>query len=120
MVEDNPRLPAWRSAVMDAAVLAARDAELPGALTTPVWLEATFCFQRPRSHYGTGRNAGTVKPSAPGQYHAQKPDGDKLTRALFDALTVAGVVRDDSLIASCQWVKWWGETDYMAVELWTS
>jgi len=119
IMESNKRLPAWRDAMIAAAVSAADAADWTTA-TRPVVVEATFCFTRPRSHYGTGRNAGLIKAGAPGILHTQKPDGDKLCRALFDALTIAGAVRDDSIIAQCQWVKWWGERDYMAVELWTT
>jgi Holliday junction resolvase RusA-like endonuclease len=118
IMESNKRLPGWRTAMVDAAVAAAEAAQWVTA-QCPVTLEASFCFARPRSHYGSGRNTGSIKTSAPGMLHTQKPDGDKLARALFDALTIAGVVRDDSYIAQCQWVKWWGERDYMAVELWT-
>jgi Holliday junction resolvase RusA-like endonuclease len=54
-----------------------------------------FVFPRPKSHYGTGRNAGTLKPGAP-LYHASRPDRDKLERAINDALKIAGIFKDDS------------------------
>ena len=54
-------------------------------------------MQRPKSHFGTGRNAGKLKPSAP-KYPAVKPDVDKLSRAVHDALTIANVIDDDSRI----------------------
>ena len=38
-----------------------------------------FRFVRPKSHYGTGRNAKKLKPSAP-PHHTQKPDATKLLR----------------------------------------
>ncbi len=53
---------------------------------SPVQLELQFFFQRPKSHYGTGKKAECVKSSAP-HYHAQKPDATKLIRAVEDALT---------------------------------
>lgn len=55
----------------------------------PVAVELRFGLPRPAGHWGTGRNAGVLKPSAPA-YPAVKPDVDKLTRAVLDALT--GVV----------------------------
>lgn len=51
-----------------------------------VRVEIAFTLPRPRSHFGTGRNAGKVKPSAP-RYPTTKPDTDKLIRAVLDALT---------------------------------
>ena len=47
------------------------------------------------------RNAGVLKDSAPGG-KATAPDLDKLCRALGDALTQSGVLRDDALIV--EWV----------------
>lgn len=71
-------------------------------LDGPLRLTAQFFFARPKSHYGTGRNANRLKPSAP-IHHAQTPDLAKLVRAIEDAMS--GVVyRDDRQI--CQY----GET----------
>lgn len=58
----------------------------------PVHIDAGFYFPRPKSHYGTGKNADKIKPSAP-IFHVTKPDGDKLFRALGDALK--GVLYND-------------------------
>jgi len=56
-----------------------------------------FMFERPRSHYGTGRNAHEIKPSAPA-YKSTRPDLDKLVRAVLDSLT--GIVfAEDSQVA---------------------
>lgn len=56
-----------------------------------------FMFPRLKGHYGTGRNASTLKPSAPA-FRNTKPDKDKLERAINDALTDAGVWKDDSRV----------------------
>ncbi len=53
-----------------------------------------FVFPRPAAHFGSGKNAQVLKPSAP-FYKNTKPDKDKLERAINDALTDAGVLRDD-------------------------
>lgn len=67
---------------------------LQGALT----VEAVFYFLRPKTHYGTGRNAGVLKESSPA-YVTTRPDLDKCARALADALT--GIAwRDDSQIVT--------------------
>ena len=65
----------------------------------PVKLALYFVVPRPKNQFGSGRNAAVVKPSAPG-WPAVKPDTTKLTRSVEDALTVAGVWTDDSLV--CQ------------------
>lgn len=70
----------------------------------PVALSITFYLPRPKSHYGTGRNAGLVKESAP-TLHTTKPDGDKLTRAVMDALTNAGAYTDDSWVVTANYWK---------------
>ena len=65
-------------------------------LTGPLNLAIEFRLLRTKGHYGTGRNAGTVKPSAP-TYSSTRPDLTKLTRALEDALK--GITwRDDSQV----------------------
>ena len=57
-------------------------------------LKVTCFFARPKSHYGTGRNAGRLKASAP-PYPISKGrnDLDKLLRLIFDAMT--GIVYED-------------------------
>ena len=72
----------------------------------PVTITATFFFERPQSHYGTGRNSGTLRPNAPTK-HTQRPDGDNLFKALTDAITDAGLWRDDALIADAHIAKRW-------------
>jgi Holliday junction resolvase RusA-like endonuclease len=80
----------WRG-LITAAVRAA----WPGsALEGPVQCSLVFELPRPRGHYGTGRNAGTLRPSAP-LYPGVAPDLDKLVRAVFDAVSDAGTVWGD-------------------------
>jgi hypothetical protein len=52
----------------------------------PVVVHAAFVFRRPRSHYGSGKNARKLKPSAPSA-PPTAPDCDKLARAVGDAGT---------------------------------
>lgn len=51
----------------------------------PLRLECRFYFKRPKAHYGTGRNAGQLKRSAP-IYHVSKPDVDNAVKFVFDCL----------------------------------
>jgi Holliday junction resolvase RusA-like endonuclease len=65
-------------------------------LTGPLKVSLHFAFARPKCHYGSGKNAQTLKPGAPLR-HVTKPDVLKLARAVEDALT--GIVWvDDSQI----------------------
>ena len=92
--EDNPATRPWRNAVAWEAK-AAMNGTMP--LAGPVRLDVVFYFPRPKSHFGSGRNAETLKPAAP-TFHTAKPDVDKLCRAIGDSLTGI-VLRDDSQIA---------------------
>ncbi len=97
MVDSNPKSKPWMAAVSSEAAAAMNGRPL---LEGPLLLTATFFFPRPKSHFGTGKNAAFLKAVAP-TYHGTKPDADKLVRALGDAMT--GVVyRDDSQIAVLQ------------------
>lgn len=60
----------------------------------------TFRFIRPKCHYGTGRNAERVKPSAPIVWeHLVVPDRDNLEKAVLDSLS--GIVwHDDSQVVT--------------------
>jgi len=68
----------------------------------PLAVMLYFDMPRPKGHYGTGRNAGVLKASAPKE-HTKKPDIDNLVKFVLDALH--GVYwRDDSIITSI-WAK---------------
>jgi len=99
--DDNEDSKPW----MDSCKLAAMQVYRGELLRGPIELLVRFHFKRPESHYGSGKNAGTLKQSAP-EYHAQSPDLDKLVRCLGDSLT--GVVYVDdrqvcSTISSRHW-----------------
>ncbi|MFA5943161.1 MAG: RusA family crossover junction endodeoxyribonuclease [Candidatus Thermoplasmatota archaeon] len=94
---DNPNTRPWQAAVGWCAAAAMKGAE---PTLGAVAVEVVFRFPRPKSHY---RKSGELKPKAPAR-HTTKPDLDKLTRALFDALT--GIVwRDDSQAFTVQATK---------------
>lgn len=96
MVESSAKVKPWRQDVAAAA----RDAAESAGWTAPagsVVVHLQFRLPRPRGHYGTGRNAGRLKPSAP--THFRKPDLDKLVRSTLDALTTARVLGDDAQVA---------------------
>lgn len=102
--EANPNTRPWRAAVAaQAAETMGETPLLEGALE----LSVQFVFPRPKSHYGTGRNAGVLKDAAP-VFHATKPDCDKLVRAIGDALT-GTLCRDDSQFSQVHAEKVYGE-----------
>lgn len=67
-----------------AMFLRAEDAPLT---LGPVSVDLIFYFTRPKNHYGTGRNASVLKPSAPAVPYGSRNDIDKLCRAVLDAMT---------------------------------
>lgn len=92
IVEDAKRNKPWRSSVAMVASQAMTGSPLAG----PISVDVVFRVARPKGHFGSGRNAGTVRPSAP-MHPTTKPDATKLWRAAEDALT--GIVwRDDAQI----------------------
>lgn len=103
MTADDPNTLLWRNAV----AVAAREAYDGPLITGGVILLIRFTFPRSKRHFGTGRNAGKLKPAAPAD-HIQRPDCDKLVRAICDSLK--GVTwRDDSQVCQLSARKQWGE-----------
>jgi Holliday junction resolvase RusA-like endonuclease len=93
----------WRSLV---ATIGADNISTP--IAGPLAVTFHFVMPRPRSHYGTGRNAGTLKRSAP-DWHISPPDATKLVRAAEDALT--GIAwNDDRQIVHQTATKRYGES----------
>lgn len=112
MREASEHVKDWRQQIASVAI-ETMDGKAP--LTQAVKLVVVYHFQRPKSHYGTGKNANQVKASAPLE-HTQKPDLSKLVRALEDALT--GIVfKDDSQVASLNCGKQWSLRDFTEVEV---
>lgn len=88
-------------------------------LDGPVALSLEFVMPRPAGHFGTGRNAGVLKASAP-MFHVIKPDADNLTKAVMDAFTEARVWRDDSQVMRHETAKRYakpGESSGCRVEI---
>ncbi len=94
LVESSDKVKPWREAVKYAAI-EARDGGLP--LSGPVAVSMVFTFARPAGHFGSGRNAGQLRATAPLRPHG-RPDLSKLARSTEDALTDARAYEDDSRI----------------------
>ena len=73
-----------------------------------ILLHVFYIFERPKSHYGTGRNAEKLKPSAP-HYHIVKPDEDNCTKFMKDCLAYLGVYKNDSQVISTVPLKRWAK-----------
>lgn len=97
MIEMSKKVKPWRDAVRLAAVEAMGDGWK--MLDGPVHLRVTFYFVRPASHYRTGKNAHLLRDNAP-TYPSGPPDCSKLVRSTEDALTAAGVWRDDARVTT--------------------
>lgn len=96
VVDTNKAAGPWKQQVAGAAIAALPDGGVLFEKAEPVVLRVQFYLARPLGHYGTGRNNGRLKPSAP-KFPAVMPDATKLLRGLEDALT--GLVwRDDAQV----------------------
>lgn len=91
-VESSKALPAWRKAV----IAAAKNSHGPAweALDGPLDVSLTVWIARP-------------KTTKFGDYPAGTPDLDKLQRAVGDALTIAGTIKDDARIVDWNAKKRW-------------
>ena len=98
MRESSAKVAPWRQAVMWTTE---NEYQSP-PIIDPVCVDITFFFARPKHHYGTGKNADKLKPSAPEHCTScANGDLDKLVRGLLDPLTVrcgGNVLRDDSQV----------------------
>lgn len=95
LYEDNPRTKPWRDKIASAARNVTQHADARQAID----VEITFTIDRPRSHYGTGRNAQTLKANAPAYPSTHGTgDADKLERTILDALQDAGVLVNDAQV----------------------
>lgn len=101
--DSNKRVASWKRLVKKAAKAAYKGPLLDGALRVKV----KFYAVRPKSHYGTGRNAGKLKSSAP-KYPVVKPDATKLWRSTEDAITGA-IWKDDARIVDQYVCKRYGK-----------
>lgn len=99
LIEDHKSSKPWRDKVASGT----RRAYPAGQRATagqPVGAELSFTIERPQGHYGTGRNAGVLKPQHVGAHPVGQNTGDvdKLLRLVLDALQDADVLPDDAQV----------------------
>jgi len=98
---NHAKLKPWRAQIISTLVNSKPHDWNPAA---PLSVTATFRLARPSSHFGTGRNASTLKPSAP-DHHITKSDLDKLLRSVFDSIEQSGLARGDQQVCSVNAAK---------------
>lgn len=103
LVEASKQLPEWREEIILAAREAMMSTDLWYKTEKPVRVECVFFFPKPK----------TVKRDFP----SVAPDLDKLCRALFDALTTAGVYLDDAQVVDLIAVKRYSESSGVSVKV---
>jgi Holliday junction resolvase RusA-like endonuclease len=103
MVESSKHVRPWRDAVRASAVEQMAKDSCP-RFVGPVRVSMVFYFDRPKSHYRTGKNAGVLRDDAPSN-PATIPDLSKLIRSTEDALTDAGVWEDDARVVEYTAIK---------------
>lgn len=73
--------------------------------TGPIEIKVRWVMPRPKSHYGTGKNAGEIKPGKPLYCTSKKrSDSDNLIKLIMDAMNGIFFL-DDSQIAVVHTVK---------------
>lgn len=107
MVESSKLVKPWREDVRTAAEswIMGRVMALHGSANRELWTpldgalrgSMVFTFARPKGHYRTGRNAHLLREGAP-SHPIGPPDLSKLVRSTEDALTSAGLWRDDARV----------------------
>jgi Holliday junction resolvase RusA-like endonuclease len=90
----------------------------PRLIDGPIELRLLIVVDRPKSHFGTGANAHTLKPTAP-RFPETKPDVSNVLKLAEDALK-SRAFRDDSQIVCGDFTKRYatdGEHPFTRVEL---
>lgn len=100
----NAKTKPWEQAIRAEAAAAGLQPS-----TAPMAVTAEFVMPRPKGHFGTGKNAGRLRETAPA-YPTSKPDADKMARTVLDGLT--GVAyRDDAQVAELLASKRYADVD---------
>jgi crossover junction endodeoxyribonuclease RusA len=92
----------WRAQVQQAAILAMTE-----TFEGPVLVQLSFELPRPATHYlpvNSRRSEPELSRSSP-PHVTTMPDLDKLVRAICDALTDAGVWKDDAQVVNLMAAK---------------
>lgn len=114
---DNDGCYGWEQQIKLLALKARSEAREQMWRELPVALDVAFYTPRNKGHFGTGRNAGRLLPSAP-LFPAKRPDVDKKLRAVMDAMT--GVLYDDDgQVVMVRALDLWGEPARAEIRVWS-
>ena len=105
VTDANPAARDWKNTIAREALAAMNGS---GLMDGPLFAQFTFFLSRPKSHYGTGRNAGQLKPTFLHMLPIGRPDTTKLIRGAEDALLKI-VYFDDSQIVKQMGNKVYGD-----------
>lgn len=83
--------------------------------TLPINLFIKFYFQRPKSHYKTGKLSNELKPTA-AIMHSSKPDIDNLTKFCMDAMNHI-YYKDDGQICMLKVTKLYSDHPRTEIEI---
>lgn len=95
----DPKAASWRRAVEILGTQAARRMGMDGPRRDYWVIRLVVHLKRPKSHYGTGRNADVVKASSP-LHPISKPDDDNYLKLAKDALEGIFWANDSQVVAS--------------------
>lgn len=83
---------------------------------TPLIMSCRFYYERPQSHFGTGKNAGILKPSFVDAEPISRPDADNLLKLVGDALS-GYAFDDDARITEAHVLKAYAEDGFARTEI---
>lgn len=114
--DSEKRLKPWRSDIAQTAIANGWPGMGLAELDEALVVQIVFYVKRPESHFGTGRNAGVLKDSAPLYPEKSGDDVDKLARGALDALT--GIVwKDDRRIVTLPLRRRYGTPERMELSV---
>ena len=105
VTDANPGARDWKNTIAKEALAAMNGS---GLMEGPLFAHFIFVLSRPKSHYGTGRNARQLKPLFVHAMPIGRPDTTKLIRGAEDALLKI-VYFDDSQIVKQMGNKVYGD-----------
>ena len=96
----------WRQSVKIAVINEGVKPREP--LAGSISVNLGFIFERPKSHFRSGKYSHLLKDDAP-DFHIKKPDCDNLAKAVLDVLTELKIWHDDSQVTHLTTTKQYGD-----------